>query len=266
MSGDSSPYRNLVLKEVGDGVLLLTLNRPQAANALDRQMATELASVFARLRAEPEAWRCVVLTGAGERAFCAGADLKERETLAGPDAEAQYLAIAGAIRAVLESPVPVIAAVNGAAYAGGLEIVLSCDFAYAADTARLALTEVAIGIMPGGGGTQLLSRIAGEPRAKEIILTGRPFSATEAQAWGIVNRVCPGGQVVAEAIETARRIASNPRLSVSQARHAIHAGLQMDLGSGLQLERDAYQRLLTSAGRKEGLAAFKEKRPPRFEG
>jgi enoyl-CoA hydratase/carnithine racemase len=265
MSNAASTYENLLLEDAGDGVLLLTLNRPGAANALNRRMATELVAVFAGLTAEPGRHRCVVLTGAGERAFCAGADLKERETLAGKDAETQYLAIAGAIRAVLESPVPVIAAVNGAAYAGGLEIVLSCDFAYASEGARLALTEVALGIMPGGGGTQLLPRIAGERRAKEIILAAQPFSAAEAQAWGIVNRVCATGQVVADAVETARRIAGYPSLSVNQARRAIHIGLQMDLGSGLQFEREAYLRLSTSDERREGLAAFKEKRAPRFD-
>ncbi|MFH5927415.1 enoyl-CoA hydratase/isomerase family protein [Roseomonas xinghualingensis] len=266
MSDTVNTAETLLLEEVGDGVLIITLNRPSAANALNLSMSNALAGIFAGLAAEPGRYRCLVLTGAGERVFCAGADLKEREALAGQEAEAQYLAIAGAIRAVLDSPLPIIAAVNGAAYAGGLELALSCDFAYAAETARLALTEVSIGIMPGGGGTQLLPRIAGERRAKEVILAAQPFSAEEARDWGIVNRVCRAGQVVAEAVETARRIARHPALPVSQARTAIHTGLQMDLGSGLQFEREAYRRLLTSDARKEGLSAFKEKRAPQFDG
>ncbi len=261
-----SRYETLLLEPVADHVLLLTLNRPQAANALSLQAAEEIGDVFATLRADAGGHRCVVLTGAGGRVFCAGADLKEREALSDTAAEAQYRAIADALRAVLDSPVPVIAAVNGAAYAGGLELVLASDFAYASEQARFALTEVAIGIMPGGGGTQLLPRIVGERRAKEVILAARPFSAAEACAWGIVNRICSGEALVGEAVATARHIAGNAPLSVHQARRAIRFGLQVDLASGMVFEREAYYRLLVSEDRNEGLAAFKEKRPARFSG
>jgi enoyl-CoA hydratase/carnithine racemase len=170
------------------------------------------------------------------------------------------------VRAFIACPAPVIGAVNGAAYAGGCELALCCDFIYAAESARFALTEVTLGIMPGAGGTQSLPRAVGERRAKEIILTGRPFTAAEAHGWGMVNRVCAPGKVVEEALETARQIADNAPISVRQAKHAIHFGLQMDLASGMMLEIEAYNRMIPTADRREGIASFNEKRKPRFQG
>jgi enoyl-CoA hydratase/carnithine racemase len=170
------------------------------------------------------------------------------------------------VRAFIACPVPVIGAVNGAAYAGGCELALCCDFIYAAETARFALTEVTLGIMPGAGGTQNLPRAVGERRAKEIILTGRPFTAQEAYEWRMVNRLCAPGQVVEAALETARRIADNAPISVRQAKHAIHFGMQMDLASGMMLEIEAYNRMVPTADRREGIASFNEKRKPRFIG
>jgi len=156
--------------------------------------------------------------------------------------------------------------VNGAAYAGGLELVLHCDFAYASTTARFALTEVSLGIMPGGGGTQTLARVAGERRAKELILAARPFSAEEALAWGVVNRLCEPTRLLQETLATADRIASMAPLSVLQAKRAIREGLHRDLASGMNLEVEAYDRLVGTDDRKEGLNAFKEKRKPKFKG
>ena len=161
---------------------------------------------------------------------------------------------------------PVIAAVNGHAYAGGLETVLVCDFAYAVSTARFALTEVTIGIMPGGGGTQTLPRIVGERRAKEIILTGRQFTAAQALEWGVLNRVCEPGTLMDAVTETARTICDNAPLSVRQARKAIHQGLQMDLRRGLMFEIEAYNRLVDTKDRREGVLAFNERRKPVFKG
>ncbi|HEY6720353.1 MAG TPA: enoyl-CoA hydratase-related protein, partial [Burkholderiales bacterium] len=158
------------------------------------------------------------------------------------------------------------AAVNGAAYAGGLELVLMCDFAYASKAAKFALTEVSIGIMPGGVGTQTLPRAVGERRAKELILAARPFSAEEALAWGVVNRLCEPGKLLEEALEAAGRIASHAPLAVAQARRAIRDGLQVDLASGLHLEIEAYNRLVGTADRREGIRAFIEKRRPKFRG
>jgi enoyl-CoA hydratase/carnithine racemase len=162
--------------------------------------------------------------------------------------------------------VPVIAAVNGAAYAGGLELVLHCDFAYASRKATFALTEVSLGIMPGGGGTQTLPRAVGERRAKELILAARAFSAEEALAWGVVNKLCDAGKVLEHTLEAAGRIASLAPLAVRQAKHAIRRGLQMDLPSAMRFEVEAYNRLVGTEDRREGLRAFNEKRKAKFKG
>ena len=259
-------YETARVEKRGEGLLLLTLNRPEVANAMNTQMGRDLLAFFDEINAAPAQHRCIVLTGAGERAFCAGGDLKERNGMSDADWQDQHLLFERMIRAFVGCPVPVIGAVNGAAYAGGCELTLCCDFIYAAETARFALTEVTLGIMPGAGGTQNLPRAVGERRAKEMILTGRPFTADEAYEWGMVNRVCAPGLVVDEALETGRRIADNAPISVRQAKHAIHFGMQMDLASGMMLEIEAYNRMVPSEDRREGVLAFNEKRKPRFKG
>jgi len=256
-------YATLRVEERPDAVVVVTLARPEFANAFNTQSALDLDAVFRRIGAGQ---RCVVLTGAGDRAFCSGADLKERSALDDAQWHAQHAIFERMFRAVLDCPVPVIAAVNGAAVAGGLELVLMCDFAYASTSARFALTEVSLGIMPGGGGTQTLPRAVGERRAKELILAARPFSAEEALAWGVVNRLCDPARLLEETLEAAARIAANAPLSVAQARRAIHAGIQTDLAAGLQLEIEAYNRLVGTEDRREGMRAFNEKRKPKFQG
>jgi enoyl-CoA hydratase len=259
-------YRTVRIDDRGEGLLLLTLNRPEVANALNTQMGRDLLGFFDAINAAPGSHRCIVVTGAGERAFCAGGDLKERNGMTDEAWQDQHLLFERMIRAFIGCPVPVIGAVNGAAYAGGCELALCCDFIYAAETARFALTEVTLGIMPGAGGTQNLPRAVGERRAKEIILTGRPFTAAEAHEWGMVNHLCAPHRVVEEALETGRRIADNAPISVRQAKHAIHFGLQMDLASGMMLEIEAYNRMVPTEDRREGVLAFNEKRKPRFKG
>jgi enoyl-CoA hydratase len=259
-------FATLRTEDRGDGLVLLTLNRPEVANALNTQMGRDLLAFFDAVNAAPAQARCIVLTGAGERAFCAGGDLKERNGMTDVDWQDQHLLFERMVRALVACPVPVIGAVNGAAYAGGCELALCCDFIYAAETARFALTEVTLGIMPGAGGTQHLPRAVGERRAKEIILTGRPFTARDACDWGMVNRLCAPGKVVEDALETARRIADNAPISVRQAKHAIHYGLQMDLASGMMLEIEAYNRMVPTEDRREGIASFNEKRKPQFKG
>src|ERR1700720_3131459 len=259
-------YETLKVEDKGDGLVLLTLSRPQVANAMNTQMGRDLLAFFEAVNADPLPYRCIVLTGAGDKAFCAGGDLKERQGMSDETWAAQHLLFERAIRAFIACPVPVIGAINGAAYAGGCELALCCDFIYAAETARFALTEVTLGIMPGAGGTQNLPRAVGERRAKEIILTGRPFSAKEAFEWGMVNRLCAPGRVVDEALETGRRIGANAPISVRQAKHAIHFGMQMDLASGMMLEIEAYNRMVPTEDRREGVVAFNEKRKPRFKG
>ncbi|HEY6240076.1 MAG TPA: enoyl-CoA hydratase-related protein [Burkholderiales bacterium] len=257
-------YATLRVQERPEAILLVTLDRPEVANAFNTQSALDLGGLFRQI--DSARHRCVVLTGAGERAFCAGADLKERASLDDKQWLAQHEIFEGMFRSVLDCPVPVIAAVNGAAYAGGLELVLMCDFAYASKAAKFALTEVSLGIMPGGGGTQTLARAVGERRAKELILAARPFSAEEALAWGVVNQLCEPGELLEEGLDAARRIASNAPLSVAQARRTIRDGLQVDLASGLRMEIEAYNRLVGTEDRREGIRAFNEKRKPRFQG
>jgi enoyl-CoA hydratase len=259
-------FETIRAEDRGEGLVLLTLNRPQVANALNTQMGRDLLAFFDAVNAAPAQARCIVVTGSGERAFCAGGDLKERNGMTDEQWQDQHLLFERMVRAFISCPVPVIGAVNGAAYAGGCELALCCDFIYAAETARFALTEVTLGIMPGAGGTQNLPRAVGERRAKEIILTGRPFSAQEAHAWGMVNRLCAPGKIVEEALETARVIADNAPVSVRQAKHAIHYGLQMDLASGMMLEIEAYNRMVPTEDRREGIASFNEKRKPQFKG
>jgi enoyl-CoA hydratase len=261
-----SDYQTLRVEKHGDHVLIVTLNRPEVANALNTQMGRDLLDLWTSLIAEPGAVRAAILTGAGGRVFCAGGDLKERNGMTKAQWEAQHEIFERQYWALLDCPVPVIAAVNGPAYAGGCEMTLACDFAYAVPTARFALTEVTLGIMPGAGGTQNLPRAVGERRAKEIILTGRPFTAKEAHEWGMVNRLCAPDRLIDDTIETARRIADNAPLSVRQAKHAIHFGLQMDLGSAMMLEIEAYNRMVPTADRREGIASFNEKRKPVFKG
>jgi enoyl-CoA hydratase len=260
------PLSTLRLAEPAEHVLLVTLNRPERANAFTTEMGAELLHVFQALEAEPGAYRCVVLTGAGERAFCAGADLKERDGMTDEQFARQHYLFERMARAVLACPPPLLGAVNGAAFAGGLELALCCDFAYASETARFALTEVTLGIMPGAGGTQNLPRAIGERRAKEVILTGRPFSAQQALEWGLVNRLCPPGEVLPAVLETAQAIAANAPLSVRQAKKAITQGLQMDRASGMLFEIEAYHQLIPTEDRQEGIRAFNEKRRPAFKG
>ncbi len=247
-------------------VLLARLNRPDSANAFNTLMAHELVELFEDLALDPGEHRCVVITGAGDRAFCAGADLRERKGMSEQQWHRQHLVYERMIRAIVNCPLPVIAAVNGAAYAGGCEIAAATDFIYAADSARFAQTETTLGIIPGAGGTQNLARAIGERRAKEIILSGVPFSADDALQWGLVNKLFPREQLLAETIGAAARIAENAPIAVRQAKQAIYRGFQMSLADGLAFEIEAYNRTINTEDRHEGINAFNEKRKPRFKG
>lgn len=259
-------YKTLKVEKRGEQVLLVTLNRPEVLNAINTQMGHDQIDLWSRITAEPGNVRAIVLTGSGERAFCAGGDLKERDGMTQAAWQAQHELFERAFVALVECTVPVIAAVNGHAFGGGLEMALCCDFAYAVANARFALSEVSLGIMPGGMGTQNLPRAVGERRAKELILTARPFSAAEALEWGVLNRICEPGKLVEEALATAQAIAANAPLSVRQAKKSIHYGLQMDLLTGYRFEIEAYNRLVDTEDRREGVKAFNEKRKPHFKG
>ena len=259
-------YSTLRTETIDGYLLLVTLNRPEVSNALNTQMGRDLLDLWSGLVAAPGDARAVVLTGAGDHAFCAGGDLKERNGMTREQWQAQHEIFERQYWTLLDCPVPVIGAANGHAFGGGLELLLACDFFYAARTARFALTEVTLGIMPGAGGTQFLPRAVGERRAKEIIFLGKPFTAEDAYQWGLANRLCDATAVVAEALSTAGAIAANAPLSIRQAKKAIHHGLDMDLKTAFLYEIEAYNRLVVTEDRLEGVRAFNEKRKPAFKG
>ena len=247
-------------------VMLARLKRPGVLNAVNTALGRDILRLFDEASGGGDDIRCIVLTGSGDRAFCVGGDLKERATMDDGAWQAQHIVFEKMMRALLECPVPVIAAVNGHAYGGGCEIAAACDVIYASQDARFALTEVTLGIIPGCGGTQTLSRAVGQKRANELIMTGLPFSAQEALSWGLVNRVLPAGELLDAALETAARIAGNAPLAVQRAKQAIRRGIEMSLPDGMGFEIEAYNRLVHTKDRYEGVRAFNERRRPDFEG
>lgn len=259
-------YSTLALANPLPRILQITLNRPEFANAFNTQMATDLMHCFEALALAPDDIRCIVLTGSGDRAFCAGGDLKERDGMSNEAWTAQHLIYERMIRAVIDCPIPLIAAVNGAAFGGGCELALGADFIYAADSARFALTETSLGIIPGAGGTQTLSRAVGERRAKELILSARRFDAAQAHQWGLVNEIFAQDLLLDGALQAAGRIAANAPIAVRQAKQAIHRGLQMSIADGLGFEIEAYHRTVPTEDRREGVRAFNQKRSADFQG
>jgi enoyl-CoA hydratase len=245
---------------------VVRFNRPEVLNAINTATAQDLCRIFNPLVDSAGDLRCVVLTGTGDRAFSAGGDLKERNDMTDEAWRRQHAIIEENRLALLNCTVPVIAAVNGIAYGGGCELALCCDFIHAATTARFALPEVTRGILPGGGGTQTLPRAVGERRAKEIILTGAPFSALEAYEWGMVNALHEPRDLMMQVLDVAKTICRNAPISVREAKRAMHAGLQSDIPSGLRLEMEAYEKTVPTQDRREGVLAFNEKRPPNFKG
>ncbi|MEM7563619.1 MAG: enoyl-CoA hydratase-related protein [Pseudomonadota bacterium] len=235
-------------------------NRPQ------QFCATDLVQLFEGLAEDAGDIRCIILTGSGEKAFCAGGDLKERDGMTTETWTEQHLIYERMIRAVVGCPIPLIAAVNGAAFGGGCELTGAADFAYAAANARFALTETSLGIIPGAGGTQTISRAVGERRAKELIMSARRFTAEEALRWGLVNEVFELPDLLPEALKTAQKIAGNAPIAVRQAKKAIHGGLQLPLAEALEFEIEAYNVTVPTEDRIEGVRAFNEKRPAVFKG
>ena len=259
-------YETVATVMVAPHVLQVTLNRPEVGNALNTQMGNDLLDLWNHLTEDAGEIRCVVLTGSGEKIFCTGGDLKERNGMTREQWRRQHELFERMYWAMIDLPVPVIAAVNGHAYAGGLEMALCCDFIYASDLARFALTEVTLGIMPGAGGTQNLPRAIGERRAREIIMTGRPFDAQQASDWGLTNQTRPLSELLASALATAQVIAGNAPLSVRQVKKSVRYGGQMELRTALRFEVEAYNHLVDTEDRMEGVRAFNEKRKPVFMG
>jgi len=258
---------DLVRMELQSGVARLTLDRPDVMNALSFDTLARLGELVDQLKGD-KAVRVVILTGAGERAFCAGADLKERVGFTEEQTLAFVTRIGDTFSALAALPQPVIAAINGVAYGGGLELALACDLRVAVAGARMGLTETSLAIIPGAGGTQRLSQIIGTARAKELIFCSRRLDADEALAMGLVNRVAPQGELMSVAQELADSIAANGPLAVRAAKEAIDGGNDgLDMATALLKERQIYlDRVLPSSDRLEALAAFREKRPPQFTG
>lgn len=244
---------------------LWTINGEKRRNAISRAALTEFEERVARV-SKDHSTRAVVLTGAGDRAFCAGADLKERVGMSDSDVRSFLGQLGRTLRALELSDCVFIAALNGAALGGGTELALACDFRVAAPTAELGLTEVQLGIIPGGGGTQRLPRLVGPARAKDLILTGRRINAAEALAIGLVQRLAPEGRLLEVAFGLAEQVAANAPLAVAAAKHAVDEGLALRLDDALALEHRHYETVLASEDRLEGLAAFAAKRPPQFRG
>jgi len=259
-------YETLLLSHPKNHVLQITLNRPAAANAFNTQMAQDLVNVFEAITMDPGDTRVLVLTGSGDRAFCAGGDLKERNGMSDTAWGRQHLIYERMARAILNCPTPIIGVINGAAYGGGCELVAAVDFAYVAEGAQFAQTEVKFGIIPGAGGTQTLARAIGERRAKELILTGHVFDADQALDWGLANAIYPLKELMPAALATAQTLAENAPIAVRQAKQAIGKGRQMSLADGLSFEIEAYNRTIPSQDRREGVKAFNEKRKPNFSG
>ena len=259
-----SEETTIAVEDAAPGGKLVTLSRPAAANALSTAMGHELLALWTALAADPS-MRAVVLTGAG-RFFCAGADLKERDGMTDAAGGEQHRMFEDMIRAQLACPFPLIAAVNGAAMGGGCEMALACDFTWASETARMGLPEAGLGIIPGLGGTQNLTRAVGERRAAEMLMSGVPVDAAEALAIGLVNRVCAPERLVAEAVERAKLIATKAPLSVRALKSVVRAGAVLPLAEAMALELSEYNRLFTTEDRREGVAAFNQKRPAAFRG
>ena len=253
---------SLIIERSSDGIVVLKINRPQVRNALNLDVRTRLADEITRCGAD-DAVRCIIITGS-DVTFAAGADIGEMAD-AGP-VEVMARNVQKYWRSIMDCPKPLIAAVEGFALGGGLELALCADIIVAGEGAKLGLPEVKVGILPGGGGTQKLARLVGRHRAMLLIMTGRIFDAAEALSMGVVSEVAPTGQALIRAVEIAREIAAMPSISIMQIKEIVNAGLNASLETALMLERKAFQLQFATRDQKEGMRAFMEKRKPKFEG
>jgi enoyl-CoA hydratase/carnithine racemase len=260
----------LLQERTEDGILILTLNRPEAMNCFNFDLLAALAEVIREANFDT-ALRCIVITGASggdpkKASFSTGADLKERKEMI-PDQVRRYVfTIRNTFTAVEQVRVPVVAAINGFAFGGGIELAMACDIRIASSAATMGLTETSLAIIPGAGGTQRLPRIIGIAKAKELIFTARRIDAKTALDIGLVNRVVEPDQLMSAALEMAREIAKNGPIGVAQAKFAINNGMEASLGVALPLESKAYEATIPTKDRLEALAAFAEKRKPVFKG
>jgi len=257
-------YKNLLLENNG-GFAIIRINRPQALNALNEEILVELYQLFNEVNTNPEI-KTVAITGAGEKAFVAGADIASMKGMSALEAKRFCDLGHRVMRRIETCRKPVIAAVNGFALGGGMELALSCDFIYASENAKLGLPEVNLGIFPGFGGTQRLARLIGKAKAKELIFTARNLSANEALQWGIVNKVTPVADLLKEVENTAREIMKKGPIAVELAKHVVTDGADLDLVSGLNLEKSTFPLVFATEDKNEGVGAFLEKRKAEFKG
>jgi enoyl-CoA hydratase/carnithine racemase len=264
VTGNETGYGQIVVRRDGN-IAEIVLNRPEAHNAISTAMAGALAQACADVAADRRV-RAVVLSAAGDKAFCVGADLKERNGFSDADLMRQRPVFRAAFGALLDLPQPAVAAVFGYALGGGCEFALACDLIVAEETAVLGLPEVTVGVVPGGGGTQTLVRRVGYSRAADLILTGRRVPATEAFELGIANRLVPPGTAREAAVKLAEHIAKNSPVGTRAAKQALRLGSTLDLRAGLDVEDAAWRGVAFSGDRREGVAAFNEKREPQWPG
>ncbi len=257
-------YDNIIFK-VEKNIATITFNRPKALNAINSSLLEDFSHALDEI-AKDETIRILILTGAGEKSFVAGADITELAKF--NPLQSKNFAIKGhsTISKLQELPIPVLAAVNGFALGGGSEIALACDFIYASEKANFGLPEINLGVIPGFGGTQRLPRLIGKNMAKEMILTGKMISAEKAAEIGMVNKVCPHETLMDEIMKTANIMASKGKTSLRAAKEAINYGMDVDLVSGRHIEMDAFALCMASEDAKEGTTAFLEKRKANFKG
>ncbi len=255
----------VLLTEERDGIAILTLNRPEVMNSFNFALLHALKEQIESLKFNKNI-RVVIITGAGQKAFCAGADLKERTTMSELHVKTFIFTIRNLFTAIEYLNKPVIAAINGVALGGGTELSLACDIRIASTNASMGLTETRLAIIPGAGGTQRLPRLIGRGKAKELIFTGRRVSAEEALQIGLVNQVCEPGLLLEKCLKMAAMICETGPIAIEQAKYAINYGLETDLHTGLGIESNAYWVTIPTEDRLEGLAAFKEKRKPVYKG
>lgn len=255
----------VLLTEERNGISILTLNRPEVMNSFNLELLHALKEEIDTLKFRPGI-RVVIITGAGQKAFCAGADLKERTTMSDLQVKSFIFTIRNLFTSIENLNIPVIAAINGVALGGGTELSLACDIRIASLNTSMGLTETRLAIIPGAGGTQRLPRLIGRGKAKELIFTGRRVSAEEALQIGLVNQICEPESLLEECLKIAAMICETGPIAIEQAKYAINYGLETDLHTGLGIESNAYWVTIPTEDRLEGLAAFKEKRRPVYKG
>jgi enoyl-CoA hydratase/carnithine racemase len=256
---------SLCIDRRDDGIVIVTINRPERRNALDRPTLAAGRNLIRDIHYDKSA-RVLIVTGAGDKAFCAGADLKEREHMTMVEVRQYIRYIRDTFTEIENLPIPVIAAINGVSMGGGTELALACDIRVIDPDAKMALNETSLAIIPGGGGTVRLPRLVGRGRAKDIILTARWVPAEEALSIGLVQRMAPKGKALDHAIGIAQQIINNGPVAITQAKYVINRGLEVPIEEALQMESDAYEVCIPTKDRVEALAAFLEKRKPEFKG